>query len=284
MTVTLPNYIFENKELYQIISDDKVVVSKSTNYKKDKLYLRNSMHLVILLVNGGKTLHLKNSDITIDTSDILYLSQGNYFMSEIIGDKNSYNSILIFFDDEYVFNFIKKYNITLDTVKQEDILPLKRDEFINTCINTINQYFEKNIDNSIDLVKLKLDELFLYSLSKDKKIFAAFLNKIIQTKSSRIKYILEENIDIINSVDDMCKLTRLNSKALRKEMNRLYNKNPKEWLNERRLLIAISLLKNSQKSVSQIATSCGYASVSWFIIQFKKYHKTTPLLYRDQNL
>jgi len=284
MTVNLPNYIFENKELYQIISDDKVVVSKSTNYKKDKLYLRNSMHLVILLVNGGKILHLKNSDITIDTSDILYLSQGNYFMSEIIGDKNSYNSILIFFDDEYVFNFIKKYNITLDTVEEKDFLQLKRDEFISACISTINQYFEKNIGNSIDLVKLKLDELFLYSLSNDKEKFIAFLNKIIQTKSSRIKYILEENIDIINSVDDMCKLTRLNSKALRKEMNRLYNQNPKEWLDERRLLVAATLLKNSQNSVSQIATSCGYASVSWFIIQFKKYHKTTPLLYRDQNL
>ncbi len=38
----------------------------------------------------------------------------------------------------------------------------------------------------------------------------------MKTKSSRTKYILEENLDIINSVDDMCKLTRLNSKALRK--------------------------------------------------------------------
>ncbi|WP_428025140.1 helix-turn-helix domain-containing protein [Arcobacter sp.] len=284
MTITLPNYILENKELYQIISDDKILVSKSTIYKKDKLFLRNSVHIAILLINGGKTLHLKNSDISIDTTDILYLSQGNYFMSEIIGNENGYESILVFFDDEYVFNFIKRYNITVDTDEQEDVLPLKRDEFINTCIGTINKYFEKNIENSIDLVKLKLDEIFLYSLSKDKEKFAAFLNKIIQTKSSRIKYILEENLDIINSVDDMCKLTRLNSKALRKEMNRLYNKNPKEWLDERRLHRAVTLLKNTQKSISQIATSCGYSSVSWFIIQFKKYYKMTPLLYREQKV
>jgi AraC family transcriptional regulator, exoenzyme S synthesis regulatory protein ExsA len=284
MIITLPNYIFENKELYEIIHDDSIVVSKSSRYKKDRLYLRNSMHLVILLVNGGKTLHLKNRDITIDTSDILYLSQGNYFMSEILGDKNNFESILIFFDDEYVFNFIKKYNIILDAVEQKDVLLLKRDEFINTCVSTVNQYFQSRVNNSLDLVKLKLDELFLYSLSKDKEKFSTFLNKIVQTKSLRIKYILEENLDILSSVDDMCKLTRLNSKALRKEMIRLYNQNPKEWLDERRLCLATTLLKNTQKSVSQIATTCGYSSVSWFIIQFKKYYKTTPLLFREQNL
>jgi AraC family transcriptional regulator, exoenzyme S synthesis regulatory protein ExsA len=284
MIITLPNYIFENKELYEIIHDDSIVVSKSSRYKKDRLYLRNSMHLVILLVNGGKTLHLSNSEISIDTSDILYLSQGNYFMSEILGDKNNFESILIFFDDEYVFNFIKKYNIILDAVEQKDVLLLKRDEFINTCVSTVNQYFQSRVNNSLDLVKLKLDELFLYSLSKDKEKFSTFLNKIVQTKSLRIKYILEENLDILSSVDDMCKLTRLNSKALRKEMIRLYNQNPKEWLDERRLCLATTLLKNTQKSVSQIATTCGYSSVSWFIIQFKKYYKTTPLLFREQNL
>jgi AraC-like DNA-binding protein len=284
MIITLPNYIFENKDLYQIIHDDSVIVAKSSTYKKDKISLRNSMHLAILLVSGGKTLHLKDDDISIDTSDILFLSQGNYFMGEILGDRNNFEAILIYFDDEYVFNFIKRYNITIDTITQNGILSFKRDEFINTCVQTINQYFLTNIKNSLDLVKLKLDEIFLYSLSKDKEKFSAFLNKIVQTKSSRIKYILEENLDIINNIDDMCKLTRLNSKALRKEMIRLYNQNPKEWLDERRLSFAVTLLKNTQKSVSQIATSCGYSSVSWFIIQFKKYYKTTPLLYREQNL
>ncbi|ADG92827.1 transcriptional regulator, AraC family [Arcobacter nitrofigilis DSM 7299] len=284
MIITLPHYIFENKESYQIINDDSVIVAKSTRYKKDKISLRNSMHLAILLINGGKILHLKDDVISIDTSDILFLSQGNYFMGETLGDKNNFEAILIYFDDEYVFNFIKRYNITIETLTQNGILSFKRDEFINNCAQTINQYFLTNIKNSLDLVKLKLDEIFLYSLSKDKEKFTAFLNKIVQTKSSRIKYILEENLDIINNIDDMCKLTRLNSKALRKEVNRLYNQNPKEWLDERRLSFAVTLLKNTQKSVSQIASSCGYSSVSWFIIQFKKYYKTTPLLYREQNL
>jgi AraC family transcriptional regulator, exoenzyme S synthesis regulatory protein ExsA len=284
LTISLPNYIFENKELYQLIGDEKIIVSKSCMFKEHKLSLRNSMHLAILLINGGKVLHLKDNDISIDTSDIMYLSQGNYLMSEVIGNKNAYESILIFFDDDFVLNFIKKYKISLDIIEEKDVLNLKRDEFIDSCILTINRYFESNIENGIDLIKLKLDELFLYSLRKDKESFYKFLNKIVNTKVSRIKYILEANFDIIDNVNDMVKLTRLNSKALRKEMLRLYNLNPKEWLDKKRLSKASSLLKNTKESVSQIATSCGYSSVSWFILQFKKYYEATPLEYREQNL
>ncbi|MFA5215737.1 helix-turn-helix domain-containing protein [Sulfuricurvum sp.] len=284
MTVNLPNYIFDNKELYQIINDDKIIVSKSSRFKKDMLSLRNSLHLVILLVKGGKVLHLKEGDVSIDTSDILYLSQGNYFMSEIMGDKNNFESILIFFDDEYILDFIKRYKIELNTKEEKDVLALKRDAFISSCITTIDGYFKVNMENGIDLVKLKLDELFLYSLEKDKQQFGTFLNNIITTKSSRIKYILESNLDIISSLEDMCKITRLNAKALRKEMLRLYKQNPKEWLDVKRLSQATALLKNSEDSVSQIATMCGYSSVSWFISQFKKYHKITPQSYRKQNL
>jgi len=280
----IPNYILENKELYKIEYDNTFVASKSNVLKKDTLHLRNSTHILILLINGSKILHLENQDITIDTDDILYLSQGNYFMSEIVGNKSCFESIVISFDDDFIVDFVKKYNINIDTIEQDSVINIKRDLFIDSCISTINQYFENDLNNKLDLLKLKTQEIFLYTLSKDKELFLSFLNKILNTKSSRIKYILESNLDIINDVDDMCKLTRVSNTVLRKEMLRLYNEKPKQWLDKQRLKKASTLLKNSNKSVSDIATSCGYSTVSWFIIQFKKYYKSTPFLYREENL
>lgn len=284
MIVTLPNYLTQNPNLYKLIYDDSFISSKSINYKKDKLSLRNSSHMIILLIDGGKVLHLKDEDIKVDESEILYLSQGNYFMTEKISSKNAYESILICFDDEFILKFLKKYNIKIQIKQIKSIISVKKDNFLSLAVSTINEYFNSNLENKLELLKLKTEELFLYTLSKDKQNFLAFLNSIISTKSSRIKYILESNLDIINSVDDMCKLTRLNEKALRKEIQRLYNQNPKKWLDTNRLNRATLLLKNTNESISNIATSCGYCSVSWFIEQFKKYYKTTPFLYRKQNL
>ena len=110
------------------------------------------------------------------------------------------------------------------------------------------------------------------------------MNNIVNTKSSRVQYILESNVDILNDISQMCQLTGLSKTALRKEMQKLYLKNPKEWLDMNRLLKAKTLLKTSNASISDIATSCGYSSVSWFIGQFKKYYKSTPYLFRQENL
>jgi len=284
ITINLPNYILENPKLYKIETDDKFIVSKSSILKNERQYLRNSTHILILLINGSKILHLDDKELEINTNDILYLSQGNYFMSEIVGDKNNFESILISFDDDFVLDFIRKYKIKIDSQSQESVLNIQRDTFIDSCISNINDYFSTKLENKIDLLKLKIHEIFLYTLSKDKELFLSFLNKIVNTKPSRIKYILESNLDIINNVSDMCKLTRLSNGILRKEMLRLYNQKPKQWLDKQRLKKAIIMLKNTNKPISDIATSCGYSTVSWFIIQFKKHYKTTPFIYREENL
>ena len=60
----------------------------------------------------------------------------------------------------------------------------------------------------------------------------------------------------------------------------LYGEKPKQCLDKKRLNMASTLLKNSDKPVSQISSSCGYASISWFIIQFKKLYMVTPLHFK----
>ncbi|PHR71103.1 MAG: AraC family transcriptional regulator [Arcobacter sp.] len=284
MIITLPNYLYENPKSFTLISDKTFIASKSIHYNKGKLSLRNSRHMIVLLINGEKVLHLKDKDIKIDESEILYLAQSNYFMTEKISKRNDYESILICFDDDFILNFLKKYNIKLETKESETIIAVKKDAFLSSCVTSINTLFNSKLENKIDLLKLKTEELFLYTLSQDKQQFISFFNSIVSTESSRVKHILESNLDIITCVLDMCKLTRLSKKALRKEIQRLYNQNPKKWLDTNRLYIASLLLRQTKNSISNIATSCGYSSVSWFIIQFKKYYKTTPFLYREENL
>ena len=282
LTITLPNHILEDSKNYQLIHDEKFIVAKSTTYKKGKPSFRNSMHILLLLIKGQKVLHLKE-ERWIDSTEILYLAQGNYFLSEIVDQKSSFESILFFFDDDFVLEFIQKYNIDVE-VNEQSILVLKKDTYMDSAVTTMNNYFKADIEGKLSLCKLKIEELFLYSLSQNREEFLALLNHIVTTKPSRIKYILESNLDIISSVEDMSKLTRQTVPALRKEMMRLYGKRPKEWLDHKRLEKAVNLLKNSNQSISTIATVCGYSSVSWFIIQFKKYYKTTPFSYRVENL
>ena len=49
---------------------------------------------------------------------------------------------------------------------------------------------------------------------------------------------------------------------------------------ESRLLKAADLLKNTGKSVTEIAEACGYDSESYFMRQFKKHKECTPSEFR----
>ena len=53
-----------------------------------------------------------------------------------------------------------------------------------------------------------------------------------------------------------------------------------ELLMENRLEYAANLLKNTVRSVSEIASDCGFGSVANFHRMFRKYYRLTPLAYR----
>lgn len=61
-------------------------------------------------------------------------------------------------------------------------------------------------------------------------------------------------------------------------------KTPLEYLKEIRLNQAIYMLSTSNKSISEIALSCGFTSQSYFNAFFKKELSTTPLKYRKSAL
>lgn len=56
---------------------------------------------------------------------------------------------------------------------------------------------------------------------------------------------------------------------------------PMEWLNERRLEKAAQYLTSTNKSVAEIATTCGYACQFYFSRQFRKHHGLSPRHYRQ---
>lgn len=60
------------------------------------------------------------------------------------------------------------------------------------------------------------------------------------------------------------------------------HKTPTEYLNEYRLSTAAMLLKNSRKTIADIAISCGFGDTSYFSKFFRKQYGVTPREYRKQ--
>ena len=280
MTYVVPNYFKENnyKNLIQI--DDIYCLKYITKFKNDLVEIRTTMHSLVVLLEGKKIVHLKNENLQINTNEITLLTQNNYYMSERIINNKQYKSFVIYFDDKFVFDFIKKYNIDISSRNDLELFKLtyKDDENFDDTIKSFQNYIDTKLNTN--LLKLKIQEIFLHILRVNKIQMNDFLNTILKTSKDRISFILESNIDILKSVDDMCSITNQSQAQLRRYIKNKYNKTPKVYLDEKRVQKAKILLSNTQNTISDISTSCGYSTTSWFISQFKKYTNTTPKDFR----
>ena len=54
-----------------------------------------------------------------------------------------------------------------------------------------------------------------------------------------------------------------------------------EYLRERRMLAAGSLLQSSDKTVSEICFACGFRNLSHFLRTFRQFYGMTPKVYRQ---
>ncbi|MEA2047152.1 MAG: AraC family transcriptional regulator [Campylobacterota bacterium] len=283
MTYLVPNYYLEEEPSALISSDTLFSMSYSTKRAQDKIYIRNTTHVMILLKKGEKKLTTDQEKRLLQKGDILFLTQGNYFMSEVLSHDGVYEALLVYFNDEFIMNFLTKYSVQLNDNQSKNIVSFSSNKLLGSLIDSFGLYIDKKLVHQNAIVKLKTEEIFLHLLSENRDEFCSFLKAIQRSAKDRVKQILEANIDLIESVDDMCKVARVSKNELRIAMKNSVGMQPKAWLDSKRLEQASLLLKNSNETISSIATSCGYNTVSWFGIQFKKAYGITPKEYREQN-
>jgi len=280
MTYIVPNYFIEKNYPNLIKIDNLFCLNYITKHKNDSVFIRTTMHSIGILLEGSKIVHLNDKDITIKQGEISFLTQNNYYMSERMALDSKYKSLIIYFDDKFIFDFIIKYNIKISTSNIENIAKVTyhNDILFKNNISIFQQYLEKRYDDNF--LTLKIEEIFLQALRLNDHQMHSFINSILSTSKDRIKFILESNIDLIQTFDDMCKITRLTPNKIRNYFKKEYSTTPKVWLDKKRLEKAEILLQNTNKTITDISSECGYSTVSWFISQFKKQYNQTPKEFR----
>jgi AraC-like DNA-binding protein len=283
MTYIVPNYFIEEKPHAVISSDALFTFVYISRRSKKVISVRNTTHVMILITGGSKVVRSNEREVNLKEGDIVLLTQGNYLMSEILGEQGEYNALLVYFNDDFVMNFIAKYKIDLEGEGVNNLITFSSGKLLQPLVSSYKLYINQELEQQNEIIKLKTEEILLHLLTKDKPLFVSWLRAISLSSKDRILHILEANLDLIKDVEDMAKLARVSKQELRAKLKASTGMNPKEWLDHKRLEQSALLLRNSDESIGAIATSCGYATASWFGVQFKRVYGVTPKVYREQN-
>ena len=240
------------------------------------------MHAMIFILRGKKILSYKHDQVELKEGHVALLTQNNYTMSEIVGKEGVYEALLIYFDDAFVLEFLQTYKI--DTLhaneKARAFAFFDVDTLLRKEIDSLKTYAQHDTTYKDVILKLKVETIWFNLLQTKRPAMHGFFQAVCQCAPQRITHILESNLEMIESVEDMCKIAKVSKNRLYNHMKQIHRLTPKVWLDRKRLERAAFLLRHTDRSIADIATECGFSTLSWFGVRFKEKYGLSPTLYR----
>jgi len=276
-TITLPNELETNTtnsiEIYNYqsskeISKQQIILNKNT---------------FSFLIEGTKEVFFDNSSFSINNSQFLLMKEGNCLMTEKLSDtQKNYNSILFFFTNDNVLDFINRFKLTdTKTLQYASTYSFNYDTFIKGFVKSLIEISKLPKSIKSNLLITKFDEIMLYLIEFNGVDFLfSLVNKSNhQTK----KFIQTIEINKLNklSIKELAFLSNMSISTFKREFEKHFHSSPSKWFQEKRLEYAAFLLSNKDKRPSDIYEEIGYENLSNFIQAFKLKFGTTPKQYQS---
>ncbi|MET0064574.1 MAG: AraC family transcriptional regulator [Candidatus Thiodiazotropha endolucinida] len=238
----------------------------------------------IVYIETGKevitTCH--NESFEIGPGEAIFLPKGLNLYSDYIHEEKGLNAYLMFLGSDVLSRFLSTGPTSSFSVSNEEAI------FKTEVDRIVKQYFKSlhsvygSLNNSPHLLQLKLLELLhLFDIHDDGRLRKSLLAVQRGGAKRNIKRLMDQYALSNVSAKELAALSGRSVSSFNREFKTLFGTTPKQWLIERRMAYALSLLSNHW-SVTATATETGYSNISHFITAFKKKYGKTPHQIRHQ--
>ena len=176
-------------------------------------------------------------------------------------------------------NKILKYSIRLSYSNDEVVCVIDDEKMCDTVVQMAKEFAEKNTAYSI-MIKSGIYSL-LASLYRNGVISDSYnyAGKEIKKLLPALEYINEHYYEDI-SLDFISSSINFEKSYFCRSFKKAIGATFTEYINFVRICKSEKLLRNTDESISEIATKVGYSSVSYFNREFKHYKSCSPKVYR----
>ncbi|TGD57509.1 helix-turn-helix domain-containing protein [Flavobacterium humi] len=269
----LPHDIMEKGQTGQdVYAFDYLVNTPST---KNQIAL--TQNVFSFLLEGSKELVHFDKKAKIEKQQFLLIKAGRCLMTENVSEDRNYRSLLFFFDNEILLNFIEKNKIQLKTSSQNSpFFVFDYDHYIRHFVESLIQVTRMPSAFKNQFLQTKTDELLLYLVHKNG---TGFLSEFLHTPadaSAHFTSVIENNLYNNLSVAELAFLCHASVSSFKRKFEKTYGQSPIKWFQEKRLEHASFLMEHKKLRPSDVYGEMGYESLSSFIQAYKKKFGTTP--------
>lgn len=269
---TLPDYLMEEVD-HSIQLFNYESTTSQFNSKID--LTKNTFSF---LQEGFKKISTSHEPISITNDAFLIMKSGHCLMTENLSETNHfYKSILLFFSDEVLFQFIEKHQITNKHVSATTAAKAcSYDDFIRSFVKSLEDIQQLPLELQQKILQVKLEEILLYLVATKGTDFLLFLIAAKDDQSRNFINVVESNTLNKLTLKELAFLSNMSVSTFKREFEKHYQESPIKWFQNKRLEHAAFLLKNKSKRASDIFEEIGYENLSNFVHAFKVKFGVTP--------
>ena len=286
--IVIPRIFETQNQFYHLkVNDFSCIEYRSSNDSRQVKILVTS-YLFVVVLSGEKILHCESGDLHIRAGNAFFAGKGAYLFSEILASADEYRTLVFCIDDIFLKKFLKSHPGTTSAVMpscEEQIFQIHLTPLLQTSIQSLLPYFVHASAHNESLLQLKLEEILLHIIDADSMgHFAAFLRQLQSTRRQNILEVMEEYYSKQLTLEELAKLSGRSLSSFKRDFRKLFQKSPRQWINNRRLEQARIVLCSTDTSVSEVCFEVGFENISHFSRLFKKKYGYTPGSVRRQEV
>ncbi|SHL01281.1 AraC-type DNA-binding protein [Flavobacterium chilense] len=271
-TITLPDEMnLENTQLVHVVD-----YRSSKDVSKQQIIL--NQNIISFLIEGTKEAIFDNAILSIDSSKFLVMKSGNCLMTEKkISEDSNYRSVLLFFSNEMVHNFIRKMEFKdFEALDPKSVYAFDYDEFIKRFVFSLVDISILSEDIKFKLLEVKFEEIMLYLAEKYGTEFLYSLTINSDNATQKFIQVIENSHLSKLTLKELAFLCNMSVSTFKREFEKHYAESPIKWFQNKRLEFAHYLLQQEQKNPSEIYFEVGYENLSSFTQAYKLKYGVTP--------
>jgi AraC-like DNA-binding protein len=262
-----------------------------TNYdcpqeeRKASVYMEQNV--ILYVIRGRRVYHRQQQSWEMKEGRCAFVKNGG-FISEKPG-REEWCVMAFFIPDEFLRqlrldnqNSLIASNLVLDDA--EPMLMLEVSEITKACFFSMLPYFTQSPAPPENLIELKFKELVLSLLANPSNLsFLSHVHALENRSRISVEQVMQNNFSYNLRLTDLAKLSCLSVSTFKREFKKRFNETPARWVMKKRLNMAKELLKNTELSISEISSECGFENPAHFSRVFKEKAGDTPIRFRQAN-
>ncbi|MGV8829920.1 MAG: helix-turn-helix domain-containing protein [Breznakibacter sp.] len=230
---------------------------------------------IIYIIQGTKIITSNNSTTVVTPNKLILIPKGRYIMSEYLPEKGNFKSVMLLFNHHQISEIV---NTISKTIKIEQ--KFESAMSVVDCTSQLEHYFESLLQIKIDtgqlvlakdLLNIKIQELIYLLLSnlETRNHIIDLLHKTFANQKMTIAKIIQEDLYKSTPLKSLAQKCNMSVSTFKREFEKHYKASPRQWIMDRRLEKAYTLVKTTSSSVSDIAYECGFENYVSFARRFK---------------